>query len=273
MIVAGGSAMKVIDISGSHVATYCKCLEDWSSEFDDEGGHKKLWYEKEKAHGLKVKLAEDDNGDIVGMIHYMPAEYAPIIGKDVYYVYCVWVHGYKKGVGNHQHKGIGKMLLKAAEEDVRASGAKGLAAWGVTLPFFMRSSWFKKQGYKKVDKDGMSELVLKSFVPDGDIEKPALIKQNKKIESGTDRVKISAFMNGWCPGQNIVYERAKKVAEEFPDRVEFVGFDTTDRKTLMEYGIVDGLFVDDRQIRSGPPPSYEKIRKIVEKRLRKRRMP
>lgn len=264
--------MKIVDLSENHVATYCKCLEDWSTEFDDAGDHKKLWYGKEKDNGLKVKLAEDDNGDIVGMIHYIPAEYAPIIGKDVYYIYCIWVHGHKKGVGNHQHKGIGKMLLKAAEEDVKATGSKGLVAWGVTLPFFMRSSWFKKQGYKKVDKDGISELVLKSFVEDKDIEKPALIKQKRKIESGVDRVKVTCFMNGWCPAQNIVYERAKRVAGEYPDQVEFVGINTNDRSLLLEYGIVDGLFVDDKQIRTGPPPSYEKLKKIIGKKVKKRRI-
>jgi len=264
--------MKIVDMAGEPLAGYCKCLEDWSTEFDDEGGNKQKWYEKEKGHGLRVKLAEDDNGDVVGMIHYIPAEYAPIVGKDVWYIYCIWVHGYDKGVGNHQHKGIRKMQLRAAEEDARAGGAKGIVAWGVTLPFFMRSGWFKKQGYRQVDRDGMTELVLKSFVAEGEIEKPALVKRKGKIEGGTDRVRLTCFMNGWCPGQNIVYERAKRIAGEHPGQVEFVGIDTTDRKLMLEYGVVDGLFVDDRQVRTGPPPSYEKLKKVVEKRLRKRKM-
>ena len=37
----------------------------------------------------------------------------------------------------------------------------------------------------------------------------------------------------------------------------------------MEWGIADELFVDGKQIRIGPPPSYEKINKIISKRVRK----
>jgi N-acetylglutamate synthase-like GNAT family acetyltransferase len=260
--------MNIIDLGKEHIETYCKCLEDWSTEFDDEENHKRTWYEEHKNIGLRVKLAQNDNNQIVGMIQYIPVESAPINGKDLYYIYCIWVHGHKEGVGNNQHKGIGKMLLDAAENDAKNLGAKGIVAWGIKLPFFMRSSWFKKHGYKKVDSDGISELVLKSFTSDVSI--PSFIKPKQKIEKGTDCVKITCFMNGWCPAQNIVYERAKKVAKEYENRIDFIGIDTNDRETLLEYGIVDGLFVDDKQIRTGPPPSYEKIKTIIEKQIRKR---
>ena len=61
-------------------------------------------------------------------------EHSIIEGKDLYFIYCIWVHGYKKGVGNHQKKGIGKALLQAAEEDAESKGAKGIAAWGLSMP-------------------------------------------------------------------------------------------------------------------------------------------
>ena len=66
-------------------------------------------------------------------------------------------------MGKHQNKGIGKALLQAAEEDVVLKNADGLAAWGLSMPFWMKASWFKKQGYKKVDKNGMAVLVFKPF--------------------------------------------------------------------------------------------------------------
>ena len=30
-----------------------------------------------------------------------------------------------------------------------------MAVWGVALPFWMKASWFKKQGYRKVDRQGI----------------------------------------------------------------------------------------------------------------------
>ena len=76
----------------------------------------------EKEKGLGVKLARSEAEKICGMIQYLPIEESFVEEKDLYEVYCIWVHGYKQG------KGIGKALLAAAEEDVRDLGAKGLAA-------------------------------------------------------------------------------------------------------------------------------------------------
>lgn len=262
--------MKIVDIDESTVPTYCKCLEDWSEEFADAGSHKLEWYEKSKKNGLRVKLAKDEENRTVGMIHYIPIEYSPVEGKDSYYVYCVWVHGYKEGVGNNQKKGVGKALLNAAEEDVRALGGKALVAWGIRMPFFMRSSWFKKQGYKHADGSGMMELVIKEF--DGPVEKPRFIAQKAKPESGKDRVNLTCFLNGWCPSQAMVYERAKRIAAEFPEKVEFVPVDTFEKAAIREYGIADALFVDGKPVMNGPPLSYGKLKAIVEKRIKKRKL-
>ncbi len=30
----------------------------------------------------------------------------------------------------------------------------------------------------------------------------------------------------------------------------------------------DGLFIDGKEVRTGPPPSYEKIKRLIEKRVR-----
>ena len=38
---------------------------------------------------------------------------------------------------------------------------------------------------------------------------------------------------------------------------------------LEEWGMSDALFIDNRQVRTGPPPSYEKIRKKIAKRVKK----
>jgi hypothetical protein len=46
----------------------------------------------------------------------------------------------------------------------------------------------------------------------------------------------------------------------------FREIDTFDREVAAEWGISDALFVDARQIRTGPPPSYEKIRAAISRR-------
>ena len=259
--------MKIIDLSEKHEPLFFLCLEDWSEELKEAGNHKELWYSKFNDKGLEVKLAVDDRGEVGGMIQYMPIENTHVQGNDLQFVHCIWVHGHKKGRGNFQKKGMGKALLKAAEEDARSKGAKGMAAWGVSMPFWMKAKWFKRQGYKKVDKDRMAVLLWKPFTSDA--VPPRWIKEKKKPEKVAGPVTVSSFKNGWCPAQNMVFERAKRAAASYGDEVVFREINTFDRKVFLEWGIADDLFVDNKRVSTGPPLSYDKISKLIAKRVRK----
>lgn len=259
--------MIIENLTPGHEKLYFMCLEDWSEEMKEAGSHKEKWYCSMKDKGLRVKLARDDSGNIGGMIQYIPIDHSFVAGKEIYFVNCIWVHGHKQGRGNFQKKGLGKALLSAAEEDVKALGAKGIAAWGLILPFFMRASWFKKQGYKAVERQGIQVLLWKPFTDDA--IPPKWIRQQKKPDIVPGKVVVSAFINGWCPAQNITFERAKRASAEFEGKVLFQEYDTSNRETFNEWGISDALFIDGKEVRTGPPPSYEKIQMLIEKRLRK----
>ncbi|MFC2131949.1 GNAT family N-acetyltransferase [Bacteroidota bacterium] len=259
--------MEIIDLIPEYENLYCLCLEDWSDEMQESGDSKKKWYDNMKDKGLRVKLAKDEEGKIVGMIQYVPIEYSFAEGRDLYFIICIWVHGHKQGVGDNRKKGIGKKLIRAAEEDVISLGYKGLAAWGLSIPVWMKASWFKKRGYKKVDKDGMMALLWKPFTDDA--KPPKIIKQKKKPLKVEGQVTVQSFHNGWCPAQNIVYERAKRAVTEFDERVVFKEYNTSDRAVFDEWGIFDALFIDGKSIRTGPPTKYEKIMKIIKKQLKK----
>jgi len=259
--------MKVIDLADEYKELYFVCLEDWSEEMKEAGSHKEDWFNKMKNKDLRVKLATDDYGMVGGMIQYMPIEHTFAEGKDLYFIHCIWVHGYKKGRGNFRKRGMGKALLKAAEEDAKERGAKGIAAWGISLPFWMKASWFKKHGYKKTDNAGGRVLLWKPFKDDA--VPPKWIKEKKKPKASPDKVTVTSFRNGWCPAQNIVFERAKRAEKEFGDKVTFREIDTLDRDVFLEWGIADGLFIDNKQVRTGPPPSFEKIKKKIARKARK----
>ncbi|MFP4016646.1 MAG: GNAT family N-acetyltransferase [Halanaerobiales bacterium] len=261
--------MKVIDLNEKYESLYFVCLEEWSEEMKEAGNHKRNWYHKIKDKGLGVKLSLDDHGEVGGMIQYVPIEYSPAEGRDLYFIKCIWVHGHKKGRGNFQKKGMGKALLQAAEEDVKARGAKGMVAWGMFLPFWMKASWFKKQGYIKTDRDGMQVLLWKPFADN--IDPPKWIKNVKKPQAGMNpgKITVTAFNNGFCPAQNAVLERAKRAASEIGDRVIFQQINTFDRDIFLEWGISDALFIEDKEVSAGPPPSYKKIMKLLKKECNK----
>lgn len=259
--------MDIIDFEVKYKNPYFMCLEEWSEEMNDAGNHREVWYEKMKNKGLKVKLAKDDNDRIIGMIQYLPAELSFITGGEGYYfVKCIWVHGYNKGVGNQQKKGVGTKLLEAAELDCKEMNVKGLLAWGVSLPFWMKVSWFVKHGYVKIDKDEMRVLVLKSFTNLED--NPKLIKKRKDFLIGEEKPEIMIFKSGWCAANNIVLERTLRAIKEFKDLVNVTILDTTDPLVLGEWGVYEGVFINGKTIQKGPPPSYEKIYKKINREVK-----
>ncbi|MBN1464176.1 GNAT family N-acetyltransferase [candidate division KSB1 bacterium] len=258
--------MDIIDLTEKFHGQYLCCLEEWSDDMKESGDHKAKWYSLMKDKGLRVKMAVD--GDrACGMIQYLPSEQSMIDGADLYFINCIWVHGYKQGIGNYQKRGIGKALLQAAEEDIRAMGRKGVAAWGLSIPVWMKASWFKKQGYKKADKNGMAVLVWKSFQDEA--VPPRWIRAKKKPQLTAGKVTVTAFTNGWCPAQNIVFERAKRAAQEFGDAVDLQEIRTSDRTVFCEWGIADALFIDGKELRTGPPPSFKKIRCRIAGRVKR----
>lgn len=258
--------MKIIDISEKHFSTFACCFEDWSNEMKKAEKHKRIWYDYMKQRGLGVKLAVDDDGEVSGMIQYIPSEYSFIEGDGIYLITCIWVHGYSdKGIGNRQNKGMGRALLKTAEDDIKNRGAKGIAAWGLSEEFWMQSSFYKKYGYELADTMQSQELVWKTFISGASPPKWRQVKKKPAIVPG--KVIITAFINGWCSGYNIGSENFRQAAAEFKDKAEFRIVQTLDHIIIKEWGITDAIFIDDEAVNSGPPPSYDDAVKMIKRKI------
>jgi GNAT superfamily N-acetyltransferase len=257
--------MRVIDLAEEHEPLYFLCLEDWSDEMREAGDHKARWYERMQDQGLRVKLAVDDTGRVGGMIQYLPIERAPAVGFGLHFILCIWVHGHARGRGDFQGQGMGTALLEAAEADARALGADSMAAWGLAIPAWMRASWFRRHGYRVADRRGISTLVWKPFRSDA--VAPRWPPRTRKVpEPARGKVVVTACMSGWCPAQNLALERARKAAEPLGDRAEIKVVDTSDRAEMLAWGRDYALFVDRREIPTGPPPSRERLARVLRRR-------
>jgi GNAT superfamily N-acetyltransferase len=150
--------MRIVDLDDTLREDYLTCLEPWSDEAMEGRARKAAWLDKMQSRGLVVKLAVDDDGRAIGMIHAVPVEETPHQGEGLYFVLCIWVHGHPQGVGNQGH-GVGTALLEALEAAVRARGAEGIAAWGLALPVWMRARWFRRRGYRRRPARALGALV------------------------------------------------------------------------------------------------------------------
>jgi len=259
--------IQVVDLTPEHQALYFVCLEDWpGADVGESGDHKARWYEQMRHRGLRVKLALDAAGRVGGMIQTVPIEEAPAAGRDLDFVLCIWVHGHAQGRGNFQGRGMGTALLAAAEADARQRGRRGMAAWGLVVPAFMRASWFRRHGYRRADRRGISALLWKPFAPD--VAPPAWLPETGRLpERSPGRVVVTACLSGWCPAQSLAVERARRAAAPFGERVRMQIVDTTDRAALLEWGRSDALFVDGREVRTGPPPSAARLERMIRRRV------
>lgn len=91
------------------------------------------------------------------------------------------------------------------------------------------------------------------------------------LEEWSDEVQVvvTALTNGWCSAINGMIERARRISSEFGNKVIYREIDTSTRTAVREWGLSDGLFVNERSIYKGPPLSYEQIKKIIGKKVRK----
>jgi len=259
----GRRPIRVVDLAPEHEPLYFVCLEDWpGADVREAGDHKARWYAKMRDRGLRVKLALDADGRVGGMIQVLPIELAPALGRDLHFILCVWVHGHEQGRGNLQGRGMGTALLAAAEADARERGAKGMAAWGLLLPVFMRASWFRRHGYRRADRRGISALLWKPFTSDA-VAPAWLPDTGRRPDLAPGEVTVTACLSGWCPAQNLALERARRAAAPFGDLVRIRVVDTTDRAALLRWGESDALFVDGKRVRTGPPPSEEKLARLI----------
>jgi hypothetical protein len=259
--------MRIVDITPEYEIPYFCCLEEWSDDMKEAGTAKQRWYEHMKGKGLRVKFALDDNGVIGGMIQYLPIEQSMYDGHDLYVVLCIWVHGISR---------VGATTVNAAWElpccrpPRRIASTLGLGAGylGLIIPAFMRVSWFRRHGYRVVDKSGIMRLMWKPF-KEGAIP-PKFIKRKKCPPRGAEKVNVTLFQSGWCQSQNISIERTIRAAREFEAKVNLEVIETNSRDVLNEWGISDGIFLDGKEVWTGPPLAYEKIRKKIERKVNKK---
>jgi len=258
--------VKIIDLTEKHLPTFIACLKDWCDEQKQGGDHKAKWWRRMKDNGLRVKLAQDDDGAIVGMIQYVPIEHSAAEGRDLYHVQCIWVHGYDEGIGNRTGRGAGRLLLKAAEDDARELGAKGMAAWGMDFPDWFPVSWYTHNGYTETDKRGHAVLAWKPFADDA-VPPKWITPTGKAPELTPGKVTVTVLLYPWCQDACVVVEQARRAAESFGGDVVFNVIDTTDRDTLREWGIENALFIDEEQVPDGPAPGEEAIKTVIRKKL------
>lgn len=125
-------------------------------------------------------------------IEYAPLEtaWAPILGGNYVYIYCLWVLGGYKG------KGYGRALMESCLADAKAQGKSGVCMLGAKKQkaWLSDQAFAKKFGFTVVDTtDSGYELLALSF--DGTTPRFAPSAKSGVIENQ----ELTIYYSGQCP--------------------------------------------------------------------------
>ena len=203
------------------------------------------------------------------MIQYGPIEHSFVDGSGLYFIYCIHVHGYKQGRGNFQGRGMGTALLPQPRRMPARSAPRAWPPGASWLPFWMKASWFKKHGYRKADRQGISVLLWKPFTDDASLRagSPRWARSPSPSRQGERHGLLERLVPGAEPRLRARQARGGRVRR----RRSRSARSTPRRGARSPSGASsDAVFVDGKNLQKGPPPSYEKIRKAIARKLRGR---
>jgi len=214
----------------------------WREAMKSAMDARKQWLKAMMLKGLQMSIAlrETERGNFPkGLIEYMPIEFAPepVKGEKSLFIDCVWV------VPPYWHKGIGKAFLERFIEKARRYGGASVLAyegdkWFGFFPY-MPVSFFKRFGFREVDRDGSRVLLHLNLGAD---EQPTLIcPKAKTIEKG-DKMVVDVLFNSQCPWSGWMVDKIKRNMKKYNAVVNAIN--TNDRKIIEEYGLSRGVYIN-----------------------------
>jgi len=211
------------------------------------------WLRSMEQNGLIVKVALLD-GIHAGFLYIMPIEINPwdIQGKDLLVFPCLVSHS------KFAQQGVGKLLIKAAEQETHNQKRKGIATIGYFWDFwFMPAEFFIKLGFKVAVRRGVEAILWKMF--DQTAELPEFRNENYHFKSVEGKVVIDLFWNTFCLTSDVEAQRVREVVSEFGEDVILNEYSADDPKVLQQYGISRRIYINGNMIEVGPEIEKEKL--------------
>ncbi|MFX1574356.1 MAG: GNAT family N-acetyltransferase [Promethearchaeota archaeon] len=194
------------------------------------------WVGKIKHSDLAV-----ENQVPMGSLEYLPIEQAfePVKGKFSLFINCIWI------LPPFWNTGVARSLMKAFIQKAKQIGGASVIAydedrWFGTSIRYLPSNFFKKFGFKEVDKD---ESRLLMFLDLGSNTPPEFIKPKTISSIESDIITLDIFFNSQCPWSIYMVNTIKEGIKKYP-KVELNLINTDDRDVIEQTGISRGIRIN-----------------------------
>jgi len=235
-------------------ATYC-CIPA-QSPYAEGLPESKEWFEanmNEHVEGYHLL----DGEKVVGHIYFAMSGKALLpydIELGVACIYCTYL------LQDYLHKGFGRMMFDYIKEDLKNQAVKGIMVPATEFKEWMHYELFTKQGFRII-KEHSPYKVMYFPLTQNEINVKVL---SLNYEPSKDKVEVTLFKNFFCPVSPFMYNRIKKVAQSFGDKVKIVEMEGT-FENMRKYGTKEPLI--NGKIKLYGPASEEDIVKSIEEEI------
>ena len=236
----------------------CTHVNENNKEREMSAPRRIAWLKRMEQHGLITKVALLDDVH-AGFIYVMPIEINPwqIQGKELMVFPCL------VSQSKFSLKGVGKQLIKTAEEETLKQQRKGIATIGYFWDFwFMPAKFFIKLGYKIATKRGEVAILWKQFDPNA--EPPQFREVNYEFQPVKGKVVVDLFWNTFCLTSDVEAQRVRDIVLEYKGKVVLNEFSADDISNLQQYGLSRGIYINGKLVEVGPEIEKEKLRQEIE---------
>ena len=181
----------------------------------------------------------------MGLLEYIPIEHVlePVDGKNSLFINCMWV------LPPFWLMGVGKALLESFIKRATQYGSASVIAyegdrWFETSIKYMPLSFFKKFGFKEVDRDGSRVLL---FLDLGSCSSPKFIFPKLKGFHKTKKLNLDIFHNSQCPWSKYMINIVKKEVEKY-STINMNIVNTDDSEFIKKLGISRGVYLNGKPI-------------------------
>jgi len=137
---------RLVDVTKDNLAEFPCCGIKNSAH---EGHRQKTgWIKTHLDKGLRIKFMVDGKGVPFGYIEYLPGECAwrGIEASRYLFIHCLWIF-----VKKYQGKGHASRLIRAAVDEAKKTGVRGVAAMARQGPWLAAAGIYLKNGFEVVD--------------------------------------------------------------------------------------------------------------------------
>jgi N-acetylglutamate synthase-like GNAT family acetyltransferase len=201
------SNIRIIDLTPDNIADYGVC------GYKDAKKHIELqrkieWVKKYYPKGLRIKALISETDGYLGMLEYIPGEYAhrPVNADNFMFIHCIFMKLKKESKG----KGYGTLLIRECIEDAKSKKMDGVAVVTRQGSFMVKPDIFLKLGFESVD-NAEPDFKLLALKFNKNADNPTFKQMStEKYSKG-----LSILRSPQCPysvkNVNAIIETAKKL--------------------------------------------------------------